>query len=271
MSKRRGAQGNVQEETIHFFGREFEAGQIVEALGKKKSMMISGPADIGKTTLMRHVLCGPKYDRSRYLYLAGFKDLQELLRKILRILYQDRVPALRQQLRAEKISGSNFEDWLKAKPSPRLKGTVYRAIENNDYRLILDHVPSLTPAIAKFIKELFWMRDTPVYMLTRDEPRYRLNQLSHFFHWGRRERLVLGPLPERVAAEMLEGCIRRFDLTHFDLDGFRDEILDLSGCVPGAIVKMCALAADPRYQNGLRIKTKLMRIDYLMNQPRLYP
>jgi hypothetical protein len=39
----------------------------------------------------------------------------------------------------------------------------------------------------------------------------------------------------------------------------------LSKRVPGAIVKMCALAADPQYQKGLRIKTKSVYIEYLMS------
>lgn len=251
---------------VRFFDRERESRRIEEALLKKESMMISGSADIGKTALILNVMRGlPEELASQCIYLDSFKDLQGLLRKLLKVLYQDRNPGLRRQLHAEGVSAVNFEVWLKAMPSPRLKGALYRAVEKSDYRVILDHVPPLTHAIAKVIKELFWMRNTPVYLLVRDGPEHRIDQFSHFFYWGDRERLALGPLPTPVAREMLEHCIERFGLSNFDLDEFREEVLELSSCVPGAIVKMCALAADPRYQYGSRIKTKLVHIDYLMS------
>jgi hypothetical protein len=131
--------------------------------------------------------------------------------------------------------------------------------------MILDHVPPLTHAVAKVIKELFSMRETPVYLVVRDAPAYKIDQFSRFFYWGRSQRLLLAPLSKPVAAEVLEWQIRRFGLGHLDLDEFREEVLELSACVPGAIVKMCAMAADKRYQFGSRVKTKLVHIDYLMS------
>ena len=255
-----------QDRRVHFLDREHESRRVDEAFRSGESMMISGPADVGKTALIKHVLGSlPREIENQCLYLAGFKDLQDLLRKLLKRLYQARNPALHRQLHAEGVSAANFDVWLKATSSPRLKGALYRAVERRGYRVILDHGPPLTHAIAKVIKELFWMHNTPVYLLQRDEPGYRIDQFSHFFYWDRRERLALGPLPKPVASEMLEQCIRRFGLSNFDLNEFREEALDLSRCVPGAIVKMCALAADERYQYGRRIKTKLVHIDYLMS------
>jgi AAA ATPase domain len=263
-SKRLAAAGIAKDNTVCFLGREREAHRLQEALEKKESMLISGPADMGKTALMQYVLQGlPKDVGGRCLYLANFKDLRDLLRKLLKALYHAGSPALRQQLRAEGVPAARLEGWLKTLSSPRLKGTLYRAVEHGDYRIILDHVPPLTPAVARVIKELFWMRATPVYLLVRDTG--RIDRFSRFFYWGRRQRMALGPLPKPNAGELLERCIRRFGLTDFDMDEFRDDALGLSGCVPGAIVTMCAMAADNRYQSGVRIKTKLVHIDYLMN------
>lgn len=271
-TKRRTTTDTAQDEAICFLDREREARRIEEGLAKKESMMLSGPADIGKTSLIKRVVRGlPKDVRSQCLYVAGFKDLHDLLKKLLKAFYQTRNPNLCLRLHAEGVSAANFEVWLKAMPSPRLKGALYRAVEHSDYRVILDHVPPLTHAVAKVIKELFWMRETAIYLLVRDGPDDRIDQFSHFFYWSRQQRLVLGPLPKPVAAEMLERCIRRFELTTFELGEFRKAVLDLSGCVPGAIVKICAMAADKRYQYGSRIKTKLVHIDYLMNGSSLGP
>lgn len=251
----------------HFLDREHETRRVEEALRSRKSLIITGPAEIGKTALIRHVLADlPAEIRVHCLYLSGFKNLQDLLRKLLVRLNQAGNPALLRQLRIEGIPATNFEAWVKAVPSPRLKGTLYRAVAESHYRLILDHCPPLTQAIAKVIKELFWMRSTSVCLLVRDEGRQRIEQFSHFFYWGRRERMALGPLPKPAARAMLEECIARFRLSKLDLDGFRREILNFSGGVPGAIVKMCALAVNERYQYGRRIKTELIYIDYLMGQ-----
>jgi len=257
---------------VRFFDRERESHRIEEAFRGKESMMISGPADIGKTALMLNVIRNLPGDLVRKcLYLAGFKDLQNLLRNLIKVLHEARSPGLRQQLKAEGVSSVNFEIWLKTLPSARLKGILYRAAQSGDYRVILDHVPLLTHARAKIIKELFWMRDTPVYLLMRDDQEFWIAQFARFFYWSDRQWLTLGPLPETSACELMEACIEKFQLSRFDLEGFRDEVLDLSGGAPGAIVKMCTLATDPRYQYGSYIKTKLIHIDYLVSGSSMVP
>jgi energy-coupling factor transporter ATP-binding protein EcfA2 len=250
---------------VPFLDRERESRRIDAAIRNKESLMICGPAGVGKTTLVLNILrLFPARIASQCLYLPAFKDLQDLLRKLIRALYKQKDLNLRQQLHAERVTVLNFEAWLSSLPTSRLKGTLYRTVEHGEYRVLLDHPPPLTHAIAKIIKELFWMRNTPVYLLLRDSEGFRVDRLAHFFYWGPRERLTLGPLPMEAAAELLEGCIERFGLSKFELDEFREEVKELSMGVPGAIVKMCALAADPLYQYGTRIKTKLVHIDYLM-------
>jgi hypothetical protein len=83
-------------------------------------------------------------------------------------------------------------------------------------------------------------------------------------YWNDALRIHVAPLHERAAKELLEICIRMFRLDSVDLEGFRENILRVSGLLPGAIVKMCELAADSRYHYGDRIKFKLVHVDYLM-------
>lgn len=251
---------------VPFLDRESESRRVAEAIRRKQSLMICGPAGIGKTALILNVLHGlPGGLAKRCLYLSAFKDLQDFLRQLIQTLYQAKNPYLRRQLHADGVSILNFKAWLNALSTSRLKGTLYRTVEKSDYRVCLDHAPPLTHAVAKVIKELFRMRNTPIYLLIRDDVEHRAEQFIGFFYWGHRERLKLGPLPAASAQALLESYIKRFGLSRFDLVGFRKEVLELSGCAPGAIVKMCALAADPRYQYGSRIKLKLVHIDYLMS------
>ena len=255
--------------TLPFFDRERESRRIEEALRCGESMMIFGPADIGKTALMLTVMRSlPRELSGKCIYIDGFKDLQDLLRNLLRALYQAASPDLFQQLKADHVASASFDRWLKMLPSSRLRGVLYRSVKTGDYRIILDHAPPLTHAMAKIIKELFWMRNTPVILVMRDDLKSRSTQFADFFYWSDRQCLTLGPLPQTSACELLEAHIEKHGLSRFDLEEFREEVLLRSGCVPGAIVKMCALAADPRYQYGSRIKTKLVHIDYLMSGSR---
>jgi len=66
----------------------------------------------------------------------------------------------------------------------------------------------------------------------------------------------------------LEACIHKFSLESTDLGKVRKEVLRLSDHLPGSIVKMCELAADPRYHYGGQIKMELVHVDYRMRSNR---
>jgi hypothetical protein len=108
------------------------------------------------------------------------------------------------------------------------------------------------------------MRNTPVYLVARGSGPEEVGDAANIY-WNESQRLVLGPLQQSAARELLESCIRRFGLARLNLDGFREEVLSMSGHNPGVLVKMCELAAEPRYHYGSRIKTRLIHIDYLMS------
>jgi hypothetical protein len=107
------------------------------------------------------------------------------------------------------------------------------------------------------------MRNTPVYLLTRSLKGRAADHLLNLY-WSNEHRLSLAPLPETAARNLVESCIESFALSHLDLSTFRQEVLRLSSRIPGAIVQMCALAAEPHYQSGLRVKTRLLHLDCVL-------
>jgi hypothetical protein len=255
-----------------FVDRESESRRLREGILNGESLVIEGPRGIGKTALLSEVIQSlPGEFAARCLCVAGAKDFQDLLRRLLRALYEAQEPRLRTQLHRKGVSSLRFAGRLKELPASRLRGTLYRAVEGGGYRVFLDHLPPLTQASAKLIKELFWMRRTPVYLVPQAEAGRSLARFNHFFYWGDRELVALGPLPRQAAKDLLESCIERFDLSQFDLTGFREEVLELSKHVPGAITKMCSLAASPKYQCGSQIKVKSAYIDYLITGHQLTP
>jgi len=250
---------------IPFVGRESEALRLRDAILKRESLLITGPAGIGKTSLVLKVLGGlPPATTRNCLYLSGDEGVQPLLRCLLQQHYELEDATLRRQLHVEGIRENTFKSWLKQQPTSRLKGAVYRSMEKNSYWVFIDHFPPLTHAEAKIVRELVWMRKTPVFLLARGLTEREAGHVGSVY-WGSKQQLSLGPLPEQAGRELLEFCIQKFDLGKLDLEDFREEVLRFSGLLPGAILKMCSLASDPRYQYGLRIKTKLIYIDSLVN------
>ena len=252
--------------TLCFVGREAETRRLRQAILDRKSLIICGAPGVGKTTLISKVIEElPGGLAARCICLPGMKDLKDVLQRLIRALYESGDRGLRHELHAQGVSAVTFDAWLKGNSSSRLRGTLYRAVESGECRIFLDHLPSVTRAVERVIKELFWMRKTPVYLVPHGLTEEAVARLMHVFYWGEGERLVLGPLPMPAARRLLESCVASFGLSGLELRDFRDEVLTLSGRVPGAIVGMCSLAADARYQCGSSIKTKLVHIDYLMS------
>jgi hypothetical protein len=248
-----------------FLGREKEVRRLEEAIHARQSLMITGPEGIGKTALVSKVIAElPPAMRQRCIYVPSVKDLHDLLRRLIGSTYATGEPELRRELHGAGVAKPGLDKWLKGLSTSRLRGMLYRTVQGNEYSIFLDHFPPLTHGMARVIKQLFWMRGTPVYLVPKLPAAIMAGVASHYFYWGERELLNLRPLPAHLARELLEACIQRFGLARLDLEGFREEVLELSRLVPGAIVTMCEMAADPHYQFDSRIKTKLVHIDFLM-------
>jgi hypothetical protein len=226
--------------------------------------MVSGPAGIGKTRLIGEVIKSlPKELSESCIYLPAAGGLRQMLGGLLRKLLVTGDPTLLRQVRADGFRRTDFKAWLNAQSSSHLKGTLYRAAEKRTYWIFLDLLSAITPPAAKVITELVRMRDTPVYLLTRELKGQTAEQLLKLY-WRDEQRLSLGPLPETAARSLVESVSKSFALGQLELQTFRREVLRRSGRIPGAIVQMCALAAEPRYQAGLRVETGLLHVDYLL-------
>jgi len=254
---------------IPLVDRESEALRLHDAILKRESLLISGPAGIGKSALILKVLGELPSAMARHcFYLSVVEGVQPLLRWLLQRLYKLGDATLRRQLHVEGIRQNTFKSWLKHQPTSRLKGAVYRSMEKGKYWVFLDHLPPLTHAEAKIVRELVWMRKTPVFLLARGPTERDIGRVGNIY-WGSRQQLSLGSLPEPAGSELLERCIQTLGLEKLGLQGFREDVLRFSGLVPGAIVRMCQLAQAPKYRIGSRLKTRLIHIDCLMSGAQL--
>jgi hypothetical protein len=248
-----------------FVGRERESRRLREAILSRQSLMIAGANDMGKTALIQNVVARlPLSVKQHCLYIGTFKDLHDLLQRILVAMYKGGDARLKGECRAEGITKTNLGSRLKHCSSSQLRGKLYHVAQGKQYRIFLDHCPALTPSVARVVKELFWMRQTPVYPVPSAQLEAEVTKAGRYFYWSDGQILRLGPLPPGPAHRLIEHCIHEYGLSSLELRGFREEVLELSHLAPGTIVAMCRMAANPRYRFNARIKTRLIHIDYMM-------
>lgn len=258
--------GSAQLETL--VGRKAELRALRAAIQKRGSRLVWGPKDAGKTALVKTVISElPEVERRNCMYWSGAASGKQLLSHFVGQLYEAGDPYVRRKVHADGATESTLHGWLNKQSSLRLRGILFTASTAGDYRFFVDHFPPPTHNMARLMKEIMYRCETPVYLIARGMSPKEIGY-AWSLYWNDSLRLHLEPLHERHAKELLESCIRDFGLNLLDLEDFREDVLRLSGLLPGSILKMSKLAADSRYRFGDRIKIKLVHVDYLM-QPSL--
>lgn len=248
-----------------FLGRDAEVNRLHEAIHKRESVLIWGAAEAGKSTLVSKVVSGlSEKTARRCLFAPCHGSPQETLRALIKEFENTDNAVLGKRFRAEAGHGESFAHWTKQQTSLRLRGLLYKAVAEGEYWIFFEDVAPITHILARIIKEVIWNQRTPVYLVARGWTYAEVGHVAQLY-WTDQHRLQVGPLAPPAAKQLLETCIRRFALSQFDLEGFREDILHFSGLLPGAIIKMCEAAADSRYHFEGRIKTKLLHVDYLVN------
>jgi AAA domain len=253
----------IAPETAPFFGRQGELVRLQEAMRKRESLLIWGAAHSGKSALVARVISQkPERIARQCICASGKGSPQDILRSIAQGLAED--PLFRAKFRADTGYGASFLHWVKAQTSLRLRGLLYQVARAREYWIFLEDLAPMTHILARIMKELMWNQKTPVYVIAPGWTYTELGYASQLY-WNDRQRLHVGALPVAAAKELLELAIRQFGLSRLDLEGFRQDILEFSGMLPGAIVRMCGAAADSHYHFEGRIKTRLLHVDYLVN------
>lgn len=260
--------GNAKAALEMLIGREAEMRRLQAALQKRQSQLIWGASDAGKTFLITKALAElPEIERRKCVCWSGVGSRRQLVQCLIRGLYLAGDPLVRKKVHADGATEATLTRWIGEQSMLRLRGILFTAARQNEYRFFLDNLPPASHTIAQLMKEIMYRTKTPIYLAGHGYSQAEIGYAWSLF-WTDEYRIHLGPLPEAPARELLEICIQRFGLESLDLEGFRENILPLSGHQPGSIVKMCKLAADPRYHYGDQVKVKLVHVDYLLQGSR---
>jgi hypothetical protein len=245
-----------------FLGRKNELCRLCEAIRKRESLLVWGASDSGKTVLVTRALSElPERIAKRCICTRGVGSPHDILRGIAEGFAED--PLFRSKFRADTGHGVSFSHWVKQQTSLRLRGLLYRATGAGEYWIFLEDLVPMTHMLTRIVKELMINQETPIYSVAHG---WTYRELGHAtqLYWNEQQRLHIGALSLAAANELLEWAIQRFGLSKFDLDGFRNDILEFSSLLPGAILRMCEAATNSHYHFDGRIKTKLLHVDYLM-------
>ncbi len=250
-------------------GREGELRRLQTALRKRQSQLIWGAVDAGKTLLIKKALLElPEVERRKCICWTGAASRRQLVEHFIRGLYLAGDALVRKKVHADRFGEATLTRWVREQSVLRLRGILFRAAEQGEYRFFVDQLPPASHMMAQLMKEIMYRTKTPVYLTGHG---YSQGEIGYAWslYWTDEYRIRLAPLSDAAARELLEICIQRFGLGLLDLEGFRQGILHLSGHLPGSIVKMCELAADPRYHYGDQVKIKLVHVDYLLQGHRV--
>lgn len=246
------------------FGRRQELARLTAAIRERRSLLIFGPPDSGKSSVVDQALTNlPGNLASRCLRLKAEGPLQRLLQQHVIRLFAAKDTVVQDAFSPRAREFHSVESWVKKQTSGRLRSLLFRAFDNGRYWIFWDNVGQLGLGHYHFLREVIWMRKTPVYLLARGLGYEYLGQATRLF-WSDEWRIELGPLAPEDARALLEAAIEREGITNLDLSEFHKQVLEASRGLPGAIVRMVAMARQPKYQYGNRVKSNLIHIDYLV-------
>ena len=250
--------------TCPFLGRRQELARLTKAIRNRQSLLIFGPPDCGKTALVDRALAMLPPEIARLcLRLHAEAPLPKLLRRHVEQLFAAGDPVVRAAYAAQAPNGRSIETWASSQTAGRLRSLLFRAFDQGSYRLFWDDVRRLGLAHVRFLREVIWMRKTPVYLLARSPSYEDLGQATRLF-WAQDQRLELPPLAPDEAEQLFDAAIANQRLEQLDLSEFRKQVIEASRNLPGAIVKMVAMAGQPQYRYGNSVKANLIYMDYLM-------
>lgn len=245
-------------------GRGSELHRLHSAFRKRQSQLIWGAWHSGKTFLIAKMLCElPESERRKCICCEGPAGRRQLIEHLVYGLYVAGDPVVRKKVQADRYNDETLSRWISEQSALRLRGILFTAAEQGDYYFFLDHLPPASHTLAQLLKEIVNRTKSPVYLTGQGHSQAEIGY-AWSVYWTNEYRIRLGPISEAAARELMEVCIEKFGLSSLDLTGFRDDLLHFSGHLPGSIVKMCELAADPRYHYGDQVKMKLLHVDYLL-------
>jgi hypothetical protein len=243
-------------DSFPLLGSSGDRQRLTEAIRKRQSLLIRGPAGAGKTALIQEAI-DDLPDLRDIVQIRYSSNLHRLLVSLTQSLLLMNHKALLDLARPISDQGK----WVLSQTSLHLKGILWTSLEDEPVTLILDDVAGGSFPMYRFLQKLFYTRGMSLIAAARDTA--PLGALSRLF-FDPRSIIHVHPLGRTDSRWLFDLAANHFGLEAFRLDEFRGKVLESAHGNPGQIMEMCRLAADPTYSNGKHIKFATVRIDAMM-------
>ncbi len=222
-------------------GRRDELKALLPALESRQSRLIVGPVGMGKTRLIEEGLAG-----------SGRRAVRVQQPPVLHYL----LVRLAEQLGCRS---ARYSSAARA-TSIHLKPLVLNALRAKPAVVIVENLESRDPRMYRFLQELYYIPGAGLMVTARS-----MDRIGHVrkLLWDPRERIAMKPLSRPESIELFEEAARALHLESFDLEDFRNKVIEAAHGNPGKIMAMCRLATDPQYRSGRYIKFLPLRMDML--------
>lgn len=224
------------------YDRTEELKEVRRRLAMRSSFLLHGPAGVGKTFLLSAVM--PEF--AEVVYCAQSSTPQTIYRSMAAQLAQAGHPAL---------AGA------KAKSAVALKGLLRNALRESKYLVVLDHLFQPSQSVAAEVRDLMLHWSVPVVAVSRSAHMEDAGFLLPMFA-DRSEKFALCNFEAETARRFAGAAAQKQAIAADNLADFLDGIVEKSEGNPGAMLRMLAMAADPKYRTQNRIKVAPLYIDF---------
>jgi len=233
------------------FGRDQESARLRDRLQPRRSLLVHGPAGVGKTILLRSVLS----DSPVFLYSERATSAQALFRQLAIQLLESG------NQRLKKLWGSGKAKDIESASALNVKGVVTEALREARYTVAIDHVSRPSAAFAANIRTVISWCDTPIVAVARSAHMEDVGALHPLFS-DRNDRFELKNFDPETAQRFIDEALERNGPQADNLSEFREKVLAYSQGNPGAIISMINMARMPKYSSNGRIKMVPLYIDF---------
>jgi hypothetical protein len=232
------------------FNRQEELARLRQRFDDRKSLLLHGPAGVGKTLLLRSLL--PCYPEA--LYCAAAASPQALFKSL-----AERLVA-RHDAEVARIYKRRVSDLLSMSAVSQ-KGVVLDALRAGKHIIVLDHLNRPSATFAAAVREILYR--APVIAVSRSEHMEDAGLVGPLLP-DRSERMAVRNLDPESAKRFACIVCSRLGLEAGNMVNVLQNTVTSSEGNPGAIVRLLEMARLAKYRSGDHIKWSPLYIDFRM-------